>query len=228
MPPRPCESHVPASAERDGPPHSWCSATSVSTALTSLSLERAAARDTTLIAQQNSLPILWFSSCSSNCSCGGGSWEGSAVIMCIQQFSDGSFAAGDLACRPNCNWRKSVWKSIRRDRNPARQTKSHQAMWRARASTGLPPCHDLVAGGGEFLCPEELWESNDAHKISRNDCGCHERRNRNGLPRAVALEQQCADASPSAARVHRLRRSGLAEEFPRMDIRRIAAHSQCA
>src|SRR5262245_3693669 len=91
-------------------------------------------------------------------------------------------------------------------------------MWRARASTGLPPCHDLVAGGGEFLCPEELWESNDAHKISRNDCGCHERRNRNGLPRAVALEQQRADASPSAARVHRLRRSGLAEEFPRMDV----------
>src|SRR5262245_35039223 len=67
------------------------------------------------------------------------------------------FAAGDLACRPNCNWRKSVWKSIRRDRNPARQTKSHQTMWRARASTGLPPCHDLVAGGGEFLCPEELY-----------------------------------------------------------------------
>src|SRR5215813_12164166 len=227
MPPRPCGSHVPASAERDGPPHSGGEAPPPRTALTSLSLERAAARDTTLIAQQNSLPILWFSSCSSNCSCGGGSWEGSAVIMCIQQFSDGC-AAGDLACRPNCNWRKSVWKSIRRDRNPARQTKSHQAMWRARASTGLPPCHDLVAGGGEFLCPEELWESNDAHKISRNDCGCHERRNRNGLPRAVALEQQRADASPSAARVHRLRRSGLAEEFPRMDIRRIAAHSQCA
>src|SRR6266480_7789297 len=60
------------------------------------------------------------------------------------------FAAGDLACRPNCNWRKSVWKSIRRDRNPARQTKPHQAMWCARASTGLPPCHDWVAGGGEF------------------------------------------------------------------------------
>ena len=45
----------------------------VSTALTSLSLERAAARDTTLTAQQNSLPILWFSSCSSNCTCRNGS-----------------------------------------------------------------------------------------------------------------------------------------------------------
>src|SRR5262249_18141872 len=56
----------------------------------------AAARDTTLIAQQNSLPILWFSSCSSNCSCSGGSWEGSAVIMCIQQFSDGSLRRGAL------------------------------------------------------------------------------------------------------------------------------------
>src|SRR5262252_4878884 len=135
---------------------------------------------------------------------------------------------GEVARRAICNWPKSVRMSIRRVRNPARQAKSRQEMWRARASTGLPPCHDLVAGGGEFLCPEELWESNDAHKISRNDCGCHERRNRNGLPRAVALEQQRANASPSAARVHRLRRSGLAEEFPRMDIRRIAAHSQCA
>src|SRR5215470_8965910 len=36
-----------------------------------------------------------------------------------------------------CNWPKSVRMSIRRVRNPARQTKSHQAMWRARASTGL-------------------------------------------------------------------------------------------
>jgi hypothetical protein len=116
------------------------------------------------IAQQNSLPILWFSSCSSNCSCGGGSWEGSAVIMCIQKFS----VAGDLACRPNCNWRKSVWKSIRRDRNPARQTKSHQAMWCARASTGLPPCHDLVAGGGEFLCPRRaMGEQRCAQNFSQ-------------------------------------------------------------
>src|SRR5262249_28527184 len=63
-------------------------ATSVSTALTSLSLERAAARDTTLTAQQNSLPILWLSSCSSNCACGNGSWEGMVVIMCIRQCSN--------------------------------------------------------------------------------------------------------------------------------------------
>src|SRR5262249_20060467 len=97
MPPRPCGSHVAASAERDGPPHSGGEAPPPRSApLTSLSLERAAARDTTLIAQQKSLPILWFSSCSSNCSCGGGSWEGSAVIMCIQQFSDGSLRRGTL------------------------------------------------------------------------------------------------------------------------------------
>ena len=36
-----------------------------------------------------------------------------------------------------CSWPKSVRKSIRRDRNPARQAKSRQEMWRARASTGL-------------------------------------------------------------------------------------------
>src|SRR5262249_41999433 len=36
-------------------------------------------------------------------------------------------------------------------RNPTKETKSHQAMWRARASTGLSPCYDLVAGGGEFV-----------------------------------------------------------------------------
>src|SRR6516164_10100901 len=33
--------------------------------------------------------------------------------------------------------RKSVRMSIRRVRNPARQAKSRQEMWRARASTGL-------------------------------------------------------------------------------------------
>src|SRR6516225_9413285 len=36
-----------------------------------------------------------------------------------------------------CNWPKSVRMSIRRVRNPARQAKSRQEMWRARASTGL-------------------------------------------------------------------------------------------
>src|SRR5262249_43737856 len=120
--------------------------------------------------------------------------------------------------------------SIRCARNPAKQTKSHQAMWRTRASTGLAPCLDLVARGGEFVCPQKLWENNDAFKISRNNRGGRERRNRNGLPRTVALEQQRADASEAAlsAPVHRLWRSCPAEEFPRVDIRRIAAHSQCA
>ncbi len=36
------------------------------------------------------------------------------------------------------NWRKSIRMSIRFSRNPAKQTKSHQAMWRGRASTGIP------------------------------------------------------------------------------------------
>src|SRR6266404_8459453 len=119
---------------------------------------------------------------------------------------------GKVARRAICNWRKSVRMSIRGARNPARQTKSRQEMWRRRASTGLPPCHDLAASGGEFVCPEELWENNDARKISRNNRAARERRNRNALARAVALEQQRADTGPSAARVHRLRRSGLAEE----------------
>src|SRR5262249_62422286 len=38
--------------------------------------------------------------------------------------------------------------SIRRVRKSARQAKSRQEMWRARASTGLPPCRDLAAPGG--------------------------------------------------------------------------------
>src|SRR5258707_11200791 len=122
----------------------------------------------------------------------------------------------ELARRAICNWPKSVRMSIRCARNPARQTKSHQAMWRARASIGLPPCHDLAAAGGEFLCPQELWENNDACKTFGNNRAGRERRNRNGLPRTVALEQQRPDTSPSAARVHRLLRSRPAEELPRM------------
>src|SRR5262249_53744437 len=106
--------------------------------------------------------------------------------------------------------------------------KSRQEMWRARASTGLPPCHDLVPSGGGVVCPEELWENKDAREnFCNNPVGC-ERYDRNGPPPTISLQQRRADAGPSAARVHRLRRSGLAEEFPRMDIRRIAAHSQCA
>jgi hypothetical protein len=31
--------------------------------------------------------------------------------------------------------------SYRRDRNPAKRTKSHQAMWRGRASSELPSMH---------------------------------------------------------------------------------------
>src|SRR5262249_15544952 len=108
----------------------------------------AAAGGTTPIAQQKSFPILWVSSCRSKCSCGHRSWERSAVLMCIQEFS----ARGDgFACRAICNWRKSVRMSIGCARNPTKETKSHQAMWRARASTGLSPCYDLVAGGGEFV-----------------------------------------------------------------------------
>src|SRR5215468_10369578 len=57
------------------------------------------------------------------------------------------FAAGDLACRANCNRRKSVWKSIRRDRNPARQTKSHQAMWRARDAHKILAMTAVVTSG---------------------------------------------------------------------------------
>src|SRR6266446_10880466 len=67
-----------------------------------------------------------------------------------------------------------------------------------------PPCCSTGSGA----------ENNDARKISRNDRGGRERRNRNGLPRTVALEQQRANTGPSAARVHRLRRAGPAEEFP--------------
>src|SRR5262249_16132124 len=101
-------------------------------------------------------------------------------------------------------------------RNPTKETKSHQAMWRARASTGLPPCHDLIAGGGEFVRPGELWENDHACKTSGNNrVGC-ERRNRNGPSRTVTLQQQRADTSPAAlpARVHRLWRSDAAKELP--------------
>ena len=140
----------------------------VSTALTSLSLERAAARGTTLTAQQNSLPILWFSSCSSNCTCRNGSWEGRVVIMCISNVPMRP-RGGEVARRAICNWRKYVWMSIRRARNPAKQTKSHQAMWRGRASTGIPSAHhNLSIAGGEFpcasramgeqLCAQSFWQ----------------------------------------------------------------------
>src|SRR5262245_26799890 len=72
-----------------------------------------------------------------------------------------------------------------------------------------------------------LRENSYASKITGNDCVSYEQRDRDSLPRTVALKQQRADAGPSAARVHRLRRSDPAEEFPRVDIRRIAAHSEC-
>src|SRR5262245_50492446 len=74
----------------------------------------------------------------------------------------------------------------------------------------------------------ELRENSYASKTSGNDRVRCERRNRNGLPRAVALEQQRADAGPSTAPVHCLRRSDSAEGFPRMGIRRIAAHAERA
>src|SRR5262245_43205339 len=159
MPPRPCGSHVPASAER------------VDLRIVVEKLRHLG---------QHRFDLLVAATCSSerHDAYSAAKLVADSVVQLVQQqllLRRGQlgrkrrhnvhpaifrwvFAAGDLACRPNCNWRKSVWKSIRRDRNPARQTKSHQAMWRARASTGLPPCHDLVAGGGEFLCPEELWE----------------------------------------------------------------------
>src|SRR5262245_60230329 len=157
-----------------------------------------------------------------------GSWEGSAVIMCIQQFSDGSLRRGSLrVARIVIGENPSGSRSGAIAIPPDRQNRIKRCGVRARQLDYLHVMIWLLVAVSSFA-QKSYGRSNDAHKISRNDCGCHERRNRNGLPRAVALEQQRADASPSAARVYRLRRSGLAEEFPRMDIRRIATHSQCA
>src|SRR5262249_26849249 len=90
------------------------------------------------IAQQNSLPILWFSSCSSNCSCGGGGWEGKAGIMWIQQFFDGAFRRGGVCGGPSFIFGKQPRKGSSAAGKTTKQQKNDQKeMWRARASTGL-------------------------------------------------------------------------------------------
>jgi hypothetical protein len=95
--------------------------------------------------------------------------------MCIQQFSDGSLRRGTLRVArivigENPSGSRSGAIAIPQDR----QNRIKRCGVRARQLDYLHVMIWLLVAVSSYA-PEELWESNDAHKISRNDCGCHER-----------------------------------------------------